>query len=334
MLRCYPAFLDPLIRFANHHQLRLPAWLNDADAIDVQHLTCLWRSLSEQYEDVELGYRAGGFLQPACWPGLTEHLVRCDSFRTAYRLVLAGQMQMASVAFLELDEGEDRVALTVRWPGLPEDVWLQMEEYTVRCLVMLACWLRKPHQWIRRIELSRQDSDSLRPDRFLFLRYVLGREGQFHLGCSRTAILIDRAVYDAPLKSGPGLTPVQPRADVERRGGPETLADRVRQLIDARLEDPGLSRKYTASALHMSERTLQRGLCATGTSYGDILNEARLERARERLLHSKDCTLAIANAVGFSDPANFFRFFKRMEGVTPNQYRQNGRAIHGLEVKG
>lgn len=59
----------------------------------------------------------------------------------------------------------------------------------------------------------------------------------------------------------------------------------------------------------------------TGKTFSDLLNSARMEKARELL---KDPSLRIcdvAEIVGFQDLAHFSRVFKRLEGMSANEYR-------------
>ena len=59
----------------------------------------------------------------------------------------------------------------------------------------------------------------------------------------------------------------------------------------------------------------------TGKSFSEILNGARMDRSKELL---KDPSLRIsdvAEMVGFQDLAHFSRVFKKMEGMSANEYR-------------
>lgn len=59
----------------------------------------------------------------------------------------------------------------------------------------------------------------------------------------------------------------------------------------------------------------------TGKTFSDILNSARIDKAKELL---KDPSLRIydvAEMVGFQDLAHFSRVFKKIEGVSANEYR-------------
>lgn len=59
----------------------------------------------------------------------------------------------------------------------------------------------------------------------------------------------------------------------------------------------------------------------TGQSFSDILNHVRIEHAKELL---KDPSLRIGDIseqVGFLDLAHFSRVFKKQEGMSANEYR-------------
>lgn len=76
-----------------------------------------------------------------------------------------------------------------------------------------------------------------------------------------------------------------------------------------------------AERLDTSSRTLKRKLAAHGTSYRQLVEELRRERATA-LLRDGELTMAqIAEALGYTDRATFHRSYKRWFGSTPGQGR-------------
>lgn len=78
-----------------------------------------------------------------------------------------------------------------------------------------------------------------------------------------------------------------------------------------------------AETLHLTKRTLIRKLKEEGSSYQQIKDLVRRDRAIALLTRHKMPLSEIAEAVGFSDPAVFARAFKTWTGLSPREYRTN-----------
>jgi AraC-like DNA-binding protein len=76
-----------------------------------------------------------------------------------------------------------------------------------------------------------------------------------------------------------------------------------------------------AEIVGMSERTLQRRLAQSRSTYSDIVQEARFSIASD-LMADSDLNIAdIAFAAGYENAPHFSRAFKRLTGMTPRDYR-------------
>jgi AraC-like DNA-binding protein len=81
-----------------------------------------------------------------------------------------------------------------------------------------------------------------------------------------------------------------------------------------------------APQLALSSRTLQRRLSERGTTFAEVVERAR-RRLAERYLEDERLSLAeIGFLVGFSDPSNFHRAFRRWTGETPTTFRARNRS--------
>ena len=72
-----------------------------------------------------------------------------------------------------------------------------------------------------------------------------------------------------------------------------------------------------AAALNVTPRTLQRRLREEGTTYNALLEEVRRELATHYVRQSERSINEITCLLGFSEPSNFTRAFKRWTGSTP-----------------
>ena len=77
-----------------------------------------------------------------------------------------------------------------------------------------------------------------------------------------------------------------------------------------------------ARRLGMSECTLQRRLRSEGTSFAGLLDELRLDLARQYLGDNRLAIYEVAYLLGYSEPSAFNRAFRRWTGQTPREYRQ------------
>ncbi len=97
---------------------------------------------------------------------------------------------------------------------------------------------------------------------------------------------------------------------------------RVERYVDAQRVRPDLDE--VARALDVSRRTLVRRLAEAGTTWRAVL-ETRQKRQAAALLREPGLGVAeVAWTLGYQDPANFGRAFRRWFGVSPGAYRRGG----------
>ena len=70
----------------------------------------------------------------------------------------------------------------------------------------------------------------------------------------------------------------------------------------------------------MSPRKMQRHLAEEGTSYKSLLNDARVDLARNYVREARLNVTEIAFVLGFADTSTFSRAFKRWTGMSPRRF--------------
>jgi two-component system response regulator YesN len=59
-----------------------------------------------------------------------------------------------------------------------------------------------------------------------------------------------------------------------------------------------------------------------GITFVEYLTKVRIEEAKKLLKNSSMSIVAIASEVGYEDASYFSKVFKKMTGLSPNQYRK------------
>ncbi len=103
------------------------------------------------------------------------------------------------------------------------------------------------------------------------------------------------------------------------------LVQRVRDLLQGGAAAM-LSADATASALHVSTRTLHRQLREEGASFQGLKDAVRCERAVDQLYRTTRPIKQIALASGFRSEKSFARAFKAWTGDSPDEFRRSRAA--------
>ena len=110
------------------------------------------------------------------------------------------------------------------------------------------------------------------------------------------------------------------RSSTERHGA--MLVRDVKAYVEGNLEHaPGLDE--IAETFHMSRRHLTRLFALhTGETVLAYVQRLRLERAQTLLRHTRMSVLEIANNVGYESPSHLAHVFRRVLGVSPDEWRR------------
>ena len=109
------------------------------------------------------------------------------------------------------------------------------------------------------------------------------------------------------------------------------LIEQVRDRVTARLHrDASLS--SIADDMRTSARALRRRLESAGASFQDLLDDVRRVRAIDYLVSTDEAIDRIAEMVGYADPSNFRRAFRRWTGMGPSAFRARQRSSLGGAV--
>ncbi|MEO0497373.1 MAG: AraC family transcriptional regulator ligand-binding domain-containing protein [Pseudomonadota bacterium] len=110
-----------------------------------------------------------------------------------------------------------------------------------------------------------------------------------------------------------------------------TTRSRVAHCLNEFLPSGRANVDEVARELAMSRRTLQRRLADEGTTWLEVLNDAREALAKHYLTASAYGATEVSFLLGFEDPNSFFRAFKRWENTSPELWREMQKTQQKLE---
>lgn len=101
-----------------------------------------------------------------------------------------------------------------------------------------------------------------------------------------------------------------------------SLTSEVRALLLKNVQYGFPTIREAAEYLHLTQRTLMRKLEGEGSTFQQLKDLVRRDRAIYFLTSQTFAVSEIAEKVGFSDPSVFARAFKSWTGVSPREYRE------------
>jgi AraC-like DNA-binding protein len=145
-------------------------------------------------------------------------------------------------------------------------------------------------------------------------------------GAPRNELVIEQRVLDVPLvRADPRLSEVLDRHVrdlVQRMPAEQTLADQVRRYVRDAFPHGDFGLESIGRRMGLAPRTLQRQLSAEGTSYRQVLEQARQELALRYLAETRTPIKEVAVLLGYSELQAFYRAFERWTGLPPAAYRR------------
>ena len=296
--------------------------LRDPDAmVPYRCLPDMWELLLERHPDEALGLQYGRML-PLEIAGVVGFLLRhCADFREC----LDAQIRFSSLVDPRLRVGSETVGTRVRLTLDHEPRVLEMRE-PIEMMVLSVYhfateFLGRP---LPAYEVSFRHPR--RHDEALYVEAFGGVPVRFD--AAYTGVTLDASLLDEKI---PGAQPGVHRyleahaesllAERDANESPPALDAQVRAALDQLLPKGQCEIEAIAKHLAMSTRSLQRGLRGCGTSFREQLDEVRRARALTLLEQRELSVQQIAFMLGYADPRNFYRCFRRWTDTTPNAYR-------------
>jgi len=169
---------------------------------------------------------------------------------------------------------------------------------------------------------GRVDMTHAEPAYFGKFAAAVPRLREVRFGQPANRILFATATLSLPIVSADPAATQLAREQCEREllalGDGSPVVGRLRALLR---DGVSLSSPEAAKRLSMSSRTLKRRLTEQGTTFSELLDDARRQKALVLLEDRRLTVDQMAAQLGYSDAANFTRAFRRWTGKSPGEAR-------------
>ncbi len=294
-----------------------PAKLRDPNArYPISGLARLWRLAAKATGDPCIGLTAARFLHPTTLHALGYSWLASESLRDALERVVRYHRIVSNGIEPRLIARGDHYWFAVRAvenaPVAPEAV-----DAAMAALIALGRMSHGEHLKPRRVALARPAP----PDRGAYSR-VFGAPIEF--SAPESGLEFDKGMAEAFLPTANAeLARANDKVvtDYLARFERGSMKQQVEIKLLEQLSSGHASEESIAKALHVSLRTLQRRLREEGATYKQLLDQTRRHLAAQYVRQSHLSVSEITFLLGFSEPANFTRAFKRWTGRSPSAYR-------------
>ena len=300
-----------------------PADLEDPEAVVTasDEIAAVRRLLAALPDHTGLGIDVGSRLRLTHLGLFGFAAMACATFRELLDL----SMRYFSLTMLNIDvkvfEGAERCLLEFVVDQLPVDVRAFFLERDVASIVMTTSDFALPvvARYADQIAIEATLDQSVVAPLLALMPVEMKRE----FGRAHNRLYFPRAMFDEPLPQADRHTldtciaqcDVLMQRNEQRRG--------ITALVRSKLfRESGCfpTLPDVADELDVHPRTLRRQLAEEGTSFRELLNEARSTLAVDLLCNVGLTVEEVSKRLGYSDTSTFCHAFKRWHGVPPSGY--------------
>jgi AraC-like DNA-binding protein len=306
---CRSLFLDLGLEYAA---------LDDPDARFAQDsMTRLWQRAVEVSGNPAIGLNMAKVVRPGSFHVVGYALMSSHTLQEGFARLVRYQRIIAEGADLSFRPLAQGYGLILSIHGDHLAPARQSAEASLACTLAFCRWISGKPITPLQVCFQGEPPSDLEP-------YLQAFQAPLKFNCEHYALIFDRSDLQAPLPTAnAALAQLHDRFAGEylARFSESRVTHQTRQVVCRLLPQGEPKRDAVAQALCLSQRTLQRRLQEEGTSFQQLLDDTRRDLVVQYLAQPNLTLLEIAYLLGFADPSNFFRAFRRWFASTPGEYR-------------
>jgi AraC-like DNA-binding protein len=278
----------------------------------------IWAMLAEASGDVDFGLHVAERMDVGAFDVVGHLLARCPTFGEGLERVVAYSRILHDAGRVEVARDGANVIIYPGCRGLPFTCPRHISEFSAASVVVLGQLVTGAPLAPIAVQFEHEAPPRLREHLRIF-----GVTPSFDQ--AETTLVFDAGILALPIRdSQPGVLTyldAYARDVLAKLPSDDDILDQVGRAVATSMSRGVPEMEQIASQFGMSARTLQRRLGDRETTFQALLDGVR-RRYAERYLSDDRLSLGeIAFLLGFSEPSNFHRAFRRWTGTTPSAFR-------------
>jgi len=287
--------------------------------ISMARMQTLWRLSVEKTGIPEFGLTVAKQFQPSYLHGLGFAWLASDTLHDALGRLVRYSRIINVLPDFSLEDSDNTIDLVIRVPDLGQG-FVHAATDAGMCVFLRMC------QITAGTNIMPEHTTFQRPTPVDPAPYVAMFGPNIEFGAEVHRLCFDRKVANTRLLSAnPELARLNDQAVIDylARYDRASITMQVRSKIIECLPDGRPNQGDIAENLHTSLRSLQRRLRDEETTFKDLLSETQQDLALHYIRETHRSIGEITYLLGFSEPSNFTRAFKRWTGKSPAEYRES-----------
>lgn len=294
-----------------------PDSLGSQDRVAAVAMQKLWRMAVEASGDEAFGIRYAQNMHPMALHGLGFSWMASDTLKDAFRRMVRYYRLITTAGEIVLDKKDGGFKVCHKIPA-PKGVAAPASLDAGMALFIQLCRITKSDDFCAsEVHLQRLRPVDTEPYDAFFSCPV-------HYDSDENYLVFNSEVMNAPL---PGANPELARVNDEvvirylQAFDKQDIVGQIRASIIEYLPSGTITQDNIANQVHMSTRSMQRKLQEKGTSFKTLVETIRQELAETYLRDTSHSINEVTYLLGFTEPSNFSRSFKKWTGMSPADFQ-------------
>jgi len=279
----------------------------------------LWKEMGRRIKDPCFGLTAATCWHPSNFGTMGYALLTSSSLRVTFERLIRFHRVISDAHFGELEEDKEQNSLSFVLKTENSDTYTRGREDAAISWILSVLRVNYQKELFPEAVYLTHSKPSCSSKYYEFF------QSPVHFGTSTCKLVFSLDIVDTVLASNnEEMTAFgdQAMSTYISSLATGTQTNQIKEIIAENLPSGNVTVEQVAGTLGMNTRTLQRALKEKGTTFLNLLNDTRMDLAKQFIQDKQMDLTEVAFLLGFAELSTFSRSFKRWTGKSPLQFRK------------